>query len=558
MILLSKIKKGDNKMKKELAKIISIFENHYSQNKTYMLLHQTSISNEFTYEEINMIFNNPSIFFAASKSRIVLVHWICKYVREVFEKYEFSDIEIPTETYEIIRNNFNTKAFNRNDFCKLFNCEKKSLLSYDEFIELEQFYIDEYNKNVSKENKLSSLTHISIKKTPTKPNLSKEFLDFIKDEKTKRILLLRKSGKTLDEVGTEMKLTRERVRQIESKPKMLIARWMNANIKELEESLCQNKIIDDKKAAKLFTADGLEILKYVFKTTNESTSWSYIEPLNIIICDENHNFVNYLKELVEQFKEKEFDLENDFLSKIYEKNYTFFTKEYAAKFLEANNFNVFNNEVHYGKMTIAKAVVLAAQTISSGNVKITNKKSLQEFADYINENYGLNVKADRALSTRIQDILVMVDKATYSAPDNIKISDKIIKNICKYVKEMKNDRISYSALYNIFEKDLKNTSITNHYALHGALRFYEQENDYMCLRYYICKQEVSNIQSKSYFEKLPKLLKEKGILNSNQIKAEIPEWNDMYIKYAIIYYPEVVRWDDDTFINLDTIKISKT
>jgi hypothetical protein len=255
MILLSKTKKGDNKMKKELAKIISIFENHYSQNKTYMLLHQTSTSNEFTYEEINMIFNNPSIFFAASKSRVVLVHWICKYVREVFEKYEFSDIEIPTETYEIIRNHFNTKAFNRNDFCKLFNCEKKSLLSYDEFLELEQFYIDEYNKNVSKENKLSSITHISIKKTPVKPNLSKEFLDFIKDEKTKKILLLRKSGKTLDEVGTEMKLTRERVRQIESKPKMLIARWMNANIKELEESLCQNKIIDDKKASKLFTAD---------------------------------------------------------------------------------------------------------------------------------------------------------------------------------------------------------------------------------------------------------------------------------------------------------------
>ena len=250
-------------MKKELAKIISVFENHYSQNKSYLLLHQTSNSDEFTYEEINMIFNNPNIFFAASKSRIVLVHWICKYVREVFEKYEFSDIEIPTETYEIIRNKFGTKAFNRNDFCKLFKCEKKSLLSYDDFIELEQFYIDEYNKIVSDENKLSSITHISIKKIPQKPNLSKEFSDLIEEPKTKKILMLRKSGKTLDEVGLEMKLTRERVRQIECRPKMLVARWMNANIKELEELLCDNKIINDKKAIKLFTNDGYDILKYV-------------------------------------------------------------------------------------------------------------------------------------------------------------------------------------------------------------------------------------------------------------------------------------------------------
>lgn len=546
-------------MQKDLAKIISLFEDHYKQNGTYVSLHQTSGAKDISYEETNLIFNNPLIFFPASKSRVVLVTWICKHVREIFEKYEFSDIEIPTESYEIIRQKFNTKAFNRHEFCRLFGCEKKTLLSYDEFIELEKTYIDEYNKAVSDENKLSSITHISIKKNQPKPNLGKEFLNIIKDEKSKEILLLRNMGQTLDEVGSRMKLTRERVRQIESKPKMLIVRWMNGNLNDIKNSLCDEIVLNDKKAAKVFTSEGLEILKYSLNTVDlEDNSWVYLKPIDLVICDEKRELVNLLNGLLEEMKEKEENNLNDFVEILHDSGYAFFTKDLAAKYLKENGFNTFDDEVHFGKMTIAKAVVLTAQELPDKKIKITSKKELEDFAKLINSNYNLKVKADRALSTRVQDILVMVDKATYSPAKYVDISKELLDKITDYIQNMKDDRISYSALFDIFKDDLiKNSTVNNHYALHGALKYNEENQNYLCLRYYVCKQEIENIKSKSYFEKLPALLMEKGALTSAQIVKAIPEWNNMYIKYAMLYYPEVVRWKEDLYINLNNLKITE-
>ena len=130
-------------MDQKLEKIISLFEKNYKKSNTYISPQQDKDFKQLSSEEIDLIYENPSIFFQASKSRIVLVHWICKYIREVFEKYNFSDIDISTESYEYVRTKFNTKAFNRVEFCNLFGCNKTDTLSYEDFIEYEKKYIEE-------------------------------------------------------------------------------------------------------------------------------------------------------------------------------------------------------------------------------------------------------------------------------------------------------------------------------------------------------------------------------------------------------------------------------
>lgn len=546
-------------MNKDLDTVISLFEKNYKKSKTYISLQQDKTFKQLSSEELSLIMQNSLIFFQASKSRIVLVHWICKYVREIFEKYDFSDIDIPTETYETVREKFGTKAFNRTEFCKLFNCDKNTTLSYEDFIELEQKYITEYNSVVEEKNKLSSITHIAIKKKVQKPNLIKEYNDIIKDDKQKKVLLLRGQGKTLDEVGSEIKVTRERVRQIEMKPKTAICKWANINAIELKETLCDNDIVNNKKLEKLLGKDNVDIIKYAISTTNiENNVWFYIKTLDTVIYDEKSEFIDLLNAKVEEIKDSGDKSLTDFINIFKEAGYDFFAENIVEDYLKSNNLNIFDNKIHFGKMTIAKAVALVSSQLPDKKIRITNKKELEEFAKLINQNYDLGVKAGRALSTRIQDILVMVDKATYSPVESIVISDDLINKITEYVQEMESDRISYSALYDIFEEELvTETNIDNQYGLHGILKHYEESKDYLCLRYYICKKEISNVKSKSYFEKLAIILKENGPMTIDEIIKKIPEWNNMYIKYATIYYPEIVQWNTTTYINLATVKMSE-
>lgn len=545
-------------MDKRLDTIISLFEKNYKKSKTYISPQQDKELKNLSSDEISLIYENPSIFFQASKSRIVLVHWICKYIREVFEKYNFSDIDITTESYEYVRTKFNTKAFNRVEFCKLFGCEKTDTLTYEDFIEYEQKYIEEYNKNVSEENQLSQIAHILIKKKNPKTNIVKEFNNIIKDEKQKKVLALRSNGRTLDEVGNEIKVTRERVRQIESKPRTAIIKWLNVNSKEIINDVCDGYVVDNKKLIKLFGKENSDIIKYcVISVQPTENNWYYIKETDTMFYDEKGEFINLLNSNVNKLKKDEKSSLSEFVDNINNNGYNFFTKDDAINYLSANNFNVFNDEIHYGKMTIAKAINLVSLDLPNKKIKITDKKELENFAKLINEKYDLKVKAGRALSTRIQDILIMVDKATYSSIDSLNIQEELIKKIDKYISKMDNDRISYSALYETFEEDLTlESNITNQYSLHGILKHYEEKCNYMCLRYYVCKKEISDTKSESYFKQLSEILLKEGPMSSEQIIEQIPEWNNMYIKYAMIYFPEIVQWDTNIFINLKSIKIT--
>ena len=85
--------------------------------------------------------------------------------------------------------------------------------------------------------------------------------------------------------------------------------------------------------------------------------------------------------------------------------------------------------------------------------------------------FNLNVSARRALLTRIQDTLVMSDKGEYSSPEQLVFNEEMLSEITNYINNMEEERITYEALFKVFEKELKEkTNVDNHYYLHGALK----------------------------------------------------------------------------------------
>ena len=130
-------------------------------------------------------------------------------------------------------------------------------------------------------------------------------------------------------------------------------------------------------------------------------------------------------------------------------------EKYVDKFLKARNFNIINNTAHFGKITIAKAIELAAEDFVPGGIHITDNDELKLFAESIEKKYGIKVTPGKAFSTRIQDILILIDKATYGPPTIVNVDEKIIKEIDAYINNMPNERISYQCIYNEFKKRRK-------------------------------------------------------------------------------------------------------
>lgn len=538
-------------MSRTIGEIISVFEDAHKKTNTFVVLSHSETLRIFNDEEMKIIEDNKDIFFMASKSRIVLVHWICRFIRKLFEKYDYSDIDIINESYDAIRNKFGTKAFNRIELAKLFGINGNKKLAYDSFVDYEQKYSDAYNMAVEKENKLTSMPHISIKVKEKQNDLAKSLDNILGNKRNREILLQRASGRTLDSVGKQFQVTRERIRQMESKPRIQIERWLSYNTETLLKTVCRDGAFDDKRALKIFGEDNLNILKHIISTKIFDHKWSYIKEADLIIYDEVGNFYDDLDVTLSQAKDTKMDFAET-LDSLIDDGYAFLTEDRFEAILKARNFNVYRNTIYYGKMTIGKAIALSAADYPGNRVHITDEEELQKFADYINKNYNMDVKVGRALSTRIQDILVMVGKATYGPKSLIRIPEDVFKEITDYIARMDNDRISYSALFERFKDTLlASTSIDNHYFLHGVLREYEEENEYICLRYYVCRGDAKGMKSKDYFKTLADLLARNKPMTTKEIVRAMADWDEMYIKYAMMYYPEIVQWDKNTFTNVD-------
>lgn len=390
-------------------------------------------------------------------------------------------------------------------------------------------------------------------------NAIKSISNILKDSKQKRVLTLRKNGSTLDEIGATLGVTRERVRQIEIKPKKQIIDILTRNQTALIENMFIDGIMDESKILEILDIEDLEVLKYIVHTGNADELKISVSPeLSLIIVDNTSALKKFTKQIVDSIKKTGGDVKKDFITPMNEAGYGFVTNKNATEFLIYHQIKSYNNKMFYGKITIAKAIAMAIHDFDDKKVVISDQESLQSFADILNNVYGLDVKPNRALATRIQDILVMVDKATYTTIDSFVYDEETLDSIINFVEKDCTTKMSYTSLFNRFEEELSSkTNIVNESMLHGILKHYESDNKYKCLRCYISPDEQQET-SGEYFKSFAELLYKNGPMSESEILEAFPDWSPIYIKYAMTYYKEIVQWDKKVYNNIKRIKISET
>ena len=542
-------------MNKELLNIICQLEDKHDETQSFVLLTDLTI----TPSTENLIIENTDIFFMASRSRLLLVHWVIEEVREIFEKANFESLEISNEVYEKLRTVFNTKAFNRTRLLQLFKCENsKTILNYEQFLKIESDLIDKYNSFVTNDMKLSKINHVYILPKNNTVDYKKEISEFLKKPRQEELISLRAKGLTLDEVGERFDITRERARQIEIKPKALIERWLEDNHEALLKDLGKNIIINPKKANTYFGTNIWEIIKYtIMSNRNKISNWYYIKELNTIAYSKNNQFYKDMIDLVKDAccKNKEI---SDLLTTIHECGYNFVDESILKEFVKHSSYKLYGTKLFAGKLSIGDSIVVAAETEYSNGVNIGDKKELAKFADYLNKTFELDVKVNRALTARIQDVLIMSGNAIYKSPKFILSTKELDDVINTYIANMSDDRTTYQSLFEELPNDLLNKhGIYNHSGLHGYIKKHEDDLNVISLRYYVCKKNTEELLSKGFFVKLANwLLDKKCPVKMDEILKEFPDWTNMYPKYAMIYFPEIVQWDKQTYYNIKSINLT--
>lgn len=534
---------------KRKAAVIRGLEESYKANNTFI-----SVAN-LDKEETDFLLNTPEIFFPASKSRVIMIHWLMREIRRVYEKVGFVPVDIANEVYESLRKHFKTKAFNKVKLLNIFNLTTDTIVDYKTFSNIENKYIDYYNDIVDSDMKLSKVKHVFVPRTAERSNLREELGAMLTKQRIEGVLYERSVGKTLDAIGQEYGITRERARQIEIKPKALIERWMDERSEELIRALGGKPLADPKKAS-IFTDRQWSILKYCASTSGKQkfSDWYYIKALDTICYGENLE-ETILAILAEHAENGE--LESKAIKKIQEK-YEYISEKQIPKFYEYAGIYSYDGKLYTTKVNIGRGIILATNDRFADGIKISDKKQLKEFSDYLNEKFGLHTKPNRALTARIQDILVMSDKATYKSPKFVQKSEKLDNEIQNFINSLEDDRTTYQMLYDAIPDELLATcGIDTYSGLHGYIKKNEEKLGVVALRYYVCKGSTNNLKSKDFFEKFALWLKKVNRpCTTEEVKKEFEGWTDMYPKYAMLYFPQIVQWGSGTYFNLDCIDIS--
>ena len=178
--------------------------------------------------ELEFAVRNPLLFFAISSTRITLTHRVIASMREVFEENGRTSIDIPVGAYEALRVRFDTKTFSKTSLYGLFasGSNNTGILTYEDFLEIEKKTTEEYNNIAPNEMKLPTIHHIYVPITPA-DSLKQELQMVVKAAKHEETFHKRATGRTLESLGRERGVTRERARQMVSKPRILVENWLD-------------------------------------------------------------------------------------------------------------------------------------------------------------------------------------------------------------------------------------------------------------------------------------------------------------------------------------------
>ena len=422
------------------------------------------------------------------------------------------------------------KYKNKDSISSIFNTVSK-------FVDWVSFDIDELIKRISKsiEEKLSE-----------------------KSSRTLEVLGLRAQGKTLEEVGNAFGVTRERIRQIETKAYK--AFW-NTYHKQNYDLIMLVYALRDGDDVLFFEELNQEIGDFAYalwegiKFSPEHENYYYSKALNAIVIRTDKRETQNEQELYAQVKSVINNLPDIFEEEHIEEKINLMAnqKNLPVEVL----MTAFNKRYkhtggfyHCDNITVGFMCEYVLKNRFQAGFKIADEYEADRFRQYLFEFFGNKGASitNRALDAKVGYIGVLCDRGKYIHPDFLQIDEEVLDAINNYVKKSNRLLLSYGEVFEALKEVFEGTQITNRFLLQGALKKYG------------CKYETGRdfIRKKhaiSFVDELESFVEERGIVHKSEIFAEFTSLGEAGLGQVAARSENVFNIDGGYYIHASVFDI---
>lgn len=298
--------------------------------------------------------------------------------------------------------------------------------------------------------------------------ISQLFEDLYSKETYGTVIKMRAQKVTLEEIGSCLGVTRERVRQIESKIKRKFNYYHGRNriISKISADRNGDTIITPVEIAE-YCGSKHEDLIYLLQAS-ESPNYTYDRQLDIFILGSDslkeriNNYMEGLPDIIKVNGLKEIlDIAEE--------------SGIPSEMLEraiVDSYRCTGEVYHRCRLSLATIYERVLDKYYPDGFKAYDTEEIEKFRQIISEEYG-DVglpEHDRALTARVASICILCGRGIYRLKNKSFISKSLADKIYRYINGSESTIFLTNSLFAIFEKELLAEGIDNKYFLQGVLR----------------------------------------------------------------------------------------
>lgn len=353
------------------------------------------------------------------------------------------------------------------------------------------------------------------------------FEDLYSKDSYGTVIKMRAQKVTLEEIGSLLGVTRERVRQIESKIKRKFNYYHGRNriISKISADRNGDTIITPIEIAE-YCGSKHEDLIYLLQAS-ESPNYTYDRQLDIFILGSDslkeriNNYMEGLPDIIKVNGLKEIlDIAEE--------------SGIPSEMLEraiVDSYRCTGEVYHRCRLSLATIYERVLDKYYPDGFKAYDAEEIEKFRQIISEEYG-DVglpEHDRALTARVASICILCGRGIYRLKNKSFISKSLADKIYRYINGSESTIFLTNSLFAIFEKDLIAEGIDNKYFLQGVLR--ELFGDkFFFKRDYITK----DFNVTSFYSEVVSFIKKSDFpVSKQEIQKAFPGITEIVINFSV-------------------------
>ena len=351
-----------------------------------------------------------------------------------------------------------------------------------------------------------------------------------KRDRTRTVVKLRSEKKTLEEVGSVIGVTRERIRQIEAKAARILGAWdsrikiLNRISAELNgETILSPTILEE------YFGEYTDEIVYLLKIRQKDTiTYNYDDLLDAFIVGNesiSEIIINEVDQLPEYFNIKEIP---DYIKKIQE---TCEVPDEVIKKVIDDTYNITGETYHRVRLSLKLVYTNIITKYFPDGIQVYDDGEIDKFKEYVQNDYGIDMseQTPHAIASIIMRACILCNHGTYKIKQEEYIPEFLAHQLHKYIDYYPNDIVFVSAIYSHFEEELIDYGVDNRYYLFGILHELF-EDDYFFKKGYIYK----NGNTSTIYMEVVRFVKQSRVpVKKEEIIYHFPGITDIVLTLAL-------------------------